>query len=1842
MRKKILAAAISGLMLVPLISAFQVGMAGAQEYPATIDVSPVKNITNTGDASGNGYYERDPQLLMVSDGTWYLIYSRSQTQFTAGGNPDTLKYDIYYQTSTDDGASWSAATKVLDAAAIGTTSSFRSATICEADGKIWVIGADIKGLEGDIYANTYSGGSWSGQSIIFDGTYDTGAFHVDAIAEGDNIRLFYGIQKEDSGVGFIKYNGATGAWDTTVTQIGATVGYQIPRVIKEGSKYYLVSTNWSNILFTSTTTPDIVPWPAASNIVTAPAGGAACDPTILKYGNGGGTEDLIVFHAPSYADASQPLEYVYSTNAGSTWSSSIPFTDAAHGPQISWDMMPRAYLKDASTIMVFFSMEQRGANRGQGDIVVCEWHVSATIGNKHYTTIQDAIGNASPGDTISIAEGTYTLSSTLNLTLAGLKILGSSESAVIINASSISGYGIAPSADNILLENFTLNGPAADANISYGIKASHINNLTIRNVTVQGSGRSEIDLNTVNGGLLENITTGGQNTKGVGIAVSHSNNITLRNITTLGNVWGGVGLFDTTEGPTTNVIFEGTNNFGEANPIYIDAEFGQGVSNITLPAGFGYAVRNTVFRDAEGPNRSEAFTFFQSSQETAINAALALQTAPFPANSASYIQTVGVGGTLENNFIVGNGMSIQSAINAASPGGTVNVANGNYNATTSNSTEDPSNPGWWWFVTVDKPLILIGESRDGVILDGTGLQDENRSTGIWVSSSNVTVKNLTIQNFKSTKNPTWACYGLYVMEKFRHYVWGEVATLENVTAENLRAVGNVYPFYFMKTEHAVVKDSISENNLGDGIWVAWGSHYATVEGNTVTNSGDHGIWVGISWTGEGPSNHATIINNYVNGAREGGISFVASDGATISGNTITNVAAENEAVGGWSVGALNLKDGPSNVEAYNNIIYNNDGSWGGHSGTGNGVGIDGAPSNINLHHNNIYGNAGYGVYNYSSVAVMAENNWWGDPTGPRNPTTNPSATGDNVSDNVDYTPWLDASYPGGNSRSWNVQNVDTGATFNSIQAAIAAASSGDTVLAAAGVYDEYVDVNKSLSLTGLPGAIVKPNTTSDESIIEILSDDVAVKGFEVDGSSCNYNWAGIGTWSGVKNVTIENNTVHGIGNDYPGGGDSGLGIGFWRGDNTPFDNILIEANTVHDTDRMGIYVGARERWDLPWLLSSATIRNNIAHDAMLKPNENYPGGCGGITVDGAKDTTIANNTVYDIANTMPGIYIAHGSGPGNLIENNEVYGQAYGISVEVDRGDVIFGTVSPTAPQVHLNNIHNNIQYGLDAFNLSGKTVDATLNWWGDPTGPRNPTTNPTGLGDNVGNNVNYEPWLDASYGTPLKIENIAPRNVTATSVTITWQTNLNATSVVEYGATTSYGFENSDNTLVKTHAVTLTGLSGDNVYHFKVRSTDLAGLENASADNTFGTASPPVTLPTGAFVENSSASVENITPGAPATVVIENVPITGLEISVHNSVENVKVTVTQSTSSPSGISISAPGVTFGYLSIETENISNVDIDNVVITFRVEKSWISANGVDAATITLRRYSSGAWTDLPTTKTGEDATYVYYSALSPGLSVYLVSGSSVPSAPAAVAPDFSVGISPVSGSVTQGGSTTVTVSVSSIAGFTSTVSLSASGPPSGATASFSLSSGTPSFDSTLTISTPLTTPTGTYTITITGTGGGKTHSATFSLTVTAAPPAQDFTISVSPTSGSVVQGGSAGATVSITSIGGFTNAVGLSASDLPSGATVSFSPSSGTPSFGSTLTISTSSTTPAGTYTVTITGTAGGLAHTATYALTLTPPAAPPATPVVPLAVGIVIIVLAIGIVMWIWRVRRRA
>jgi hypothetical protein len=108
-----------------------------------------------------------------------------------------------------------------------------------------------------------------------------------------------------------------------------------------------------------------------------------------------------------------------------------------------------------------------------------------------------------------------------------------------------------------------------------------------------------------------------------------------------------------------------------------------------------------------------------------------------------------------------------------------------------------------------------------------------------------------------------------------------------------------------------------------------------------------------------------------------------------------------------------------------------------------------------------------------------------------------------------------------------------------------------------------------------------------------------------------------------------------------------------------------------------------------------------------------------------------------------------------------------------------------------------------------------------------------------------------------------------------------------------------------------------------------------------------------------------------------------------------------------------------------------------------------------------------------------------------------------------APDFSISIAPASEAVCAPGTTTYTVSIGQLAGFTNPVTLSATGLPSGVTASFNPATVTPgssAVTSTLTLTVSNTASAATSNITVNGAASGSQgHSTTAGLTVTTGVP-----------------------------------------------------------------------------------------------------------------------------------------
>jgi hypothetical protein len=254
-----------------------------------------------------------------------------------------------------------------------------------------------------------------------------------------------------------------------------------------------------------------------------------------------------------------------------------------------------------------------------------------------------------------------------------------------------------------------------------------------------------------------------------------------------------------------------------------------------------------------------------------------------------------------------------------------------------------------------------------------------------------------------------------------------------------------------------------------------------------------------------------------------------------------------------------------------------------------------------------------------------------------------------------------------------------------------------------------------------------------------------------------------------------------------------------------------------------------------------------------------------------------------------------------------------------------------------------------------------------------------------------------------------------------------------------------------------------------------------------------------------------------------------------------------------------------------------------------------------------------------TGTGSPATHSYSTAgtFNTQLTVHdsasataTASQSVVVTQPAS--PDFSISSNPSSISVAQGASGTSTIMLTSLGGFTGTITLSPTISPSGPTVSVNPTSVTVSAGgsgtSTLTVSTQSTTPLGSYTVIVTGNSGSISHSTTIPVAVTSVTVVPDFSISGNPSSITIPRSSSGTFNLTLASMNGFSGTVNLSVTLSPSGPRTSLSQTSINLSPGgagsSTLTVKTLKKTHFGSYTVTVTATSGSLSHSITFTVTV--------------------------------------
>ena len=299
-----------------------------------------------------------------------------------------------------------------------------------------------------------------------------------------------------------------------------------------------------------------------------------------------------------------------------------------------------------------------------------------------------------------------------------------------------------------------------------------------------------------------------------------------------------------------------------------------------------------------------------------------------------------------------------------------------------------------------------------------------------------------------------------------------------------------------------------------------------------------------------------------------------------------------------------------------------------------------------------------------------------------------------------------------------------------IQAAIAAASPGDTIMVAAGTYVEVdqIVISKNLTIIGAnkDTTIIKPaqNTTNSGDGRGWF---LVNTGIQFNLSNVTLNGSGYKVYQGIRDKgsgTIANCNFNNI--QYEPSGPAYYGqamVIFGNG------NVNVAGCTFTAIGRVGVlYYGAT--------VTGSTFSNNTYTGKGTGNWLDY-----GVEVGAGAIATITGNTITNCLgvalvdnSTSAGILVStyFGAGTTATITGNTLTGNTGGIAVGINPSDT-------STVVAHYNSINGNTVYGIQT---TAPPVDASANWWG--------STAPSTVAGSISGTVDFTPLLDSGTDTDL------------------------------------------------------------------------------------------------------------------------------------------------------------------------------------------------------------------------------------------------------------------------------------------------------------------------------------------------------------------------------------------------------------------------------------------------------------------------------------------------------------
>ena len=265
-------------------------------------------------------------------------------------------------------------------------------------------------------------------------------------------------------------------------------------------------------------------------------------------------------------------------------------------------------------------------------------------------------------------------------------------------------------------------------------------------------------------------------------------------------------------------------------------------------------------------------------------------------------------------------------------------------------------------------------------------------------------------------------------------------------------------------------------------------------------------------------------------------------------------------------------------------------------------------------------------------------------------------------------------------------------------------------------------------------------------------------------------------------------------------------------------------------------------------------------------------------------------------------------------------------------------------------------------------------------------------------NNVSLSRNFTADGAAP-SISESGSSGITSSGATISVTTNEAATCKFDTSSSASYdnmanGMDGAEST---THSKGIGGLSSSTKYTYYVKCLD--AYNNAMTTGTsisFTTSSSGSSGGSGGGSSSGSAGQfekktwTSVFAGETATVEVDNgaIGVTEVSFSVDEDAYGLWVKIDKEESFPSTVPAFS-GEVYRKLEITKNSGTKVDLQDIVVEFKVAEEWLSSKGFGNGDVALFRHVDGEWVELETEQTGEKDGYVHYASSTPGFSYFVI-------------------------------------------------------------------------------------------------------------------------------------------------------------------------------------------------------------------------------------------------------------